>query len=80
MAGRRRRDGPASILPDGAELSLRSREARSAPGFLHGVDMTIIAGLFVTVALLLIALRARPDHTTGPVEWMEHQVEDEVQT
>ncbi len=42
--------------------------------------MTIIAGLFVTVALLLIALRARPDHTTGPVEWMEHQVEDEVQT
>lgn len=63
----------------GAELSLRSRETRSAPGFLHGMDMTIIAGLLVTVALLLIALRARPDHRAGPIEWIEHQVEDDAE-
>lgn len=63
----------------GAELRLRSHEVRSAPGFLHGLDMTILAGLVVTVALLLVALRSRPDHSTGPVEWIEHQVEDDAE-
>lgn len=63
----------------GAELRLRTHEARSAPGFLHGLDMTILAGLLLTVALLLVALRARPDHTTGPIEWIEHQVEDDAE-
>ncbi|HET9071029.1 MAG TPA: hypothetical protein VFN60_03870 [Acidimicrobiales bacterium] len=74
--------GVMGLLPYsemGAELSLRTREAHTAPGFLHGMDMTILAGLFLVVALLLIALRARPDHTTGPVAWLEHQVEDEAE-
>lgn len=73
--------GVMGLLPYsrmGAELSLRRHEAGVAPGFLHGMDMTIIAGLLVTVGLLLIALRARPDHTTGPVAWLEHQVEDDA--
>lgn len=64
----------------GTELSLRLKEGRTAPGFLHGMDMTILVGLVVTVALLLIALRARPDHSTGAVRWLEHQIEDEAGT
>lgn len=64
----------------GTELSLRTHEARTAPGFLHGMDMTILAGLIVTVVLLLLALRNRPDHSTGPVQWLEHQIDDEVET
>jgi len=63
----------------GAELRLRTHEAHSAPGFLHGLDMTILAGLIVTVALLLVALRSRPDHEAGPIEWIEHQVEDDAE-
>lgn len=64
----------------GTELKLRTHEAHTAPGFLHGLDMTILGGLLLTVALLLIALRARPDHSTGPVAWLEHQIEDEAET
>ncbi|MHB1928416.1 MAG: hypothetical protein ACYDEN_11150 [Acidimicrobiales bacterium] len=75
--------GVMGLLPYsrmGTELKLRTKEAHSAPGFLHGMDMTILAGLAVTVALLLLALHNRPDHSTGPVEWLEHQIEDQAET
>ncbi len=75
--------GVMGLLPYsrmGAELSLRTEETRDAPGFLHGMDMTILVGVLVTIALLLVALRVRPDHDTSAIEWIEHQVEDEAET
>ncbi len=48
----------------GTETNLAAKELRSAPGFLHALDFTLIIGLLVTVALLLVALRARSQHRT----------------
>lgn len=61
----------------GTSLNLRLEEARDAPGFLHGVDVTIVVGMVVILALLFAALRARHEPASAPVEWMEHQFEDE---
>jgi hypothetical protein len=61
----------------GLEMHLRLKEAHTAPGFLHGIDVTIGVGLVVTVGLLFAALRARHQPPTAPIEWIEHQFEDE---
>ncbi len=53
------------------------KEASSAPGFLHGLDVTILAGLLVTFGMLLVALRRRGDHDAPASDWIEHQFEDE---
>jgi hypothetical protein len=61
----------------GTSTDLRSKEFHAAPGFLHGVDSAIFVGLLVTVGLLLLALRSRQDHSSPPIEWLEHQLEDD---
>jgi hypothetical protein len=52
--------GVMGILPYsrfGTDTNLAAKERHSAPGFLHALDFTLIIGLLVTVALLLVALR-----------------------
>jgi hypothetical protein len=46
----------------GADTNLVAKERRSAPGLLHAIDFTLIIGLLVTVALLLVVLRSRAHH------------------
>jgi hypothetical protein len=60
----------------GTSTELLDNEVDRAPSFLHGVDLTIIAGLAMTVALLLITLRARHQPASAPIDWIEHQFED----
>ncbi len=55
--------GVMGLLPYsrfGTETNLVQKERASAPGFLHALDVTIVVGLIVVVALLLISLRAHP--------------------
>jgi hypothetical protein len=57
--------GIMGVLPYsrfGADTNLLAKSRREAPGFLHAVDFSILIGLLVTVALLLIVLRSRPRH------------------
>jgi hypothetical protein len=46
----------------GADTDLLAKDRRDAPGFLHAVDFSILIGLLVTVALLLLVLRSRSHH------------------
>jgi hypothetical protein len=46
----------------GADTNLVAKERHSAPGLLHAIDFTLIIGLLVTVALLLVVLRSRAHH------------------
>jgi uncharacterized membrane protein len=61
----------------GVQIHLRNQEAHLVPGLLHGIDVTVVVGLFLTVGLLLVALRARHEPPTAPLEWVEHQFEDD---
>ena len=46
----------------GTATHLMRKEASTAPGFLHGLDLAILVGLAATVTMLLIALRKSTDH------------------
>jgi hypothetical protein len=46
----------------GADTDLLAKDRKDAPGFLHAVDFSILIGLLVTVALLLVVLRSRSHH------------------
>jgi hypothetical protein len=57
--------GVMGLLPYsrfGADTNLVAKERHSAPGLLHALDFTLIIGLLVTVALLLLVLRSRAHH------------------
>jgi hypothetical protein len=59
--------GVMGLLPYsrfGTETNLVQKERVSAPGLLHALDVTIVAGLIVVVALLLVSLRAHPTDRT----------------
>jgi hypothetical protein len=61
--------GVMGLLPYsrfGADTNLVAKERHSAPGLLHAVDFTLIIGLLVTVALLLVVLRSRARNLPRP--------------
>jgi hypothetical protein len=59
--------GVMGLLPYsrfGTETNLVQKERATSPGFLHALDVTIVVGLLVTAALLLISLRRHPRDRT----------------
>ncbi len=55
--------GVMGLLPYsrfGTTTNLVQKERATTPGFLHALDVTIVVGLIVVVALLLLSLRTHP--------------------
>lgn len=50
----------------GTETDLIHKYRSRAPGLLHAIDFTLLIGLLVTVALLLLALRSRVREPSRP--------------
>lgn len=60
--------GVMGLLPYsrfGTETNLVQKERVTTPGLLHALDVTIVVGLVVTLALLLVSLKAHPRNHTA---------------
>jgi hypothetical protein len=60
----------------GTATDLMRKEVATAPGFLHGLDVTILVGLFATVGLLLVVVHRRADHDRPAADWIADQLEE----